>query len=105
MSIIIVQPDLINIDVLFSYLVKVTLVYTLLYGKSHVLQGPRTSRPCITGFPVPVLSVVVLPSSDHVEIFLQTITVQFRSRKKEFKIIKVSTVQYNNTVKYNSTVQ
>ena len=50
------QPDQINMAVLFWYLVIGDASaghYTVAYiWASHVLQGTRLTRPCITGHPV-----------------------------------------------------
>ena len=52
---VILQPDHINMAVLFWYLVKSDVMCTLLYisvdWTSQILQGSRNTRPCITGHP------------------------------------------------------
>ena len=47
-----IQGDQINMAVLFWYPVKVALVYATVHWTSQVLQGTKTTRPCITGHPV-----------------------------------------------------
>ena len=51
-----VQPDQINMAVVFWYLVKSDLssvrYSTRIHWTSHVLQRTRNTRPCITGHPV-----------------------------------------------------
>ena len=55
-----VQPDQINMAVLFSYLVKSDAsvcycTYSSLHWTSRVLQGIITTRSCINGHPVILL--------------------------------------------------
>ena len=51
-----VQPDQINMAVVFWYLVKSDLSSVRysprIHWTSHVLQGTRNTRPCLTGHPV-----------------------------------------------------
>ena len=50
------QPDQINMAILFWYRVNIDASVRILssnvYWTSHFLQGTRNTRPCITGHPV-----------------------------------------------------
>ena len=49
----VVQPNHINMAVLFLYLITMlTLLYSSVHCTSHVLQGTINTRPCMTGHPV-----------------------------------------------------
>ena len=50
-----IQPDQINMTVLFWYLAEsnASVRYgTYVHWTNHVLQGTRNTRPCLTGHPV-----------------------------------------------------
>ena len=56
----------------------------LAYMDSHFLQGTRTTRPCLTGYPVPYISMDQDPwiglSSGHPLILIQKFKSNYNSR-------------------------
>ena len=60
---------MLNMDVLFWYLVKSVCVYSILHWFSHFLQGTRKTGPCLSGQVVDPTWLVVIEGLEYWRIW------------------------------------